>query len=120
LLDRHRMAASTVAMAFERATWQRMRELRPDLAVCALYSARSLGRTPLAAELETLRAAGVGFVGLEHTAVDATAPAPARTAGIQVGAWTVNDASAMKRLIEAGVAVLITDQPDVAKALLAR
>ena len=120
LLDRHRMAASTVVMAFEPATWKRMRELRPDLAVCALYSARMLGRTSLAAELETLRGAGVGFIGLEHTVVDTAALAQARQAGIQVGAWTVNDAAAMKRLIEAGVGVLITDQPDVAKALLGR
>src|SRR5947207_6670737 len=80
LLDRHRMAGSTVVMAFEPATWKRMRELRPDLAVCALYSARMLGRTTLAAELETLRAAGVGFVGLEHTVVDTAAVARARQA----------------------------------------
>jgi glycerophosphoryl diester phosphodiesterase len=120
VLDRHRMVGSTVVMAFEPATWKRMRELRPDLAVCALYSARMLGRTTLAAELETLRVAGVGFVGLEHTVVDAAALAQARHAGIQVGAWTVNDAAAMKRLIEAGVGVLITDQPDVAKTLLGR
>jgi glycerophosphoryl diester phosphodiesterase len=96
LLDRHRMAGSTVVMAFEPATWKRMREL------------------------EALRAAGVGFVGLEHTVVDTAALAQARQAGIQVGAWTVNDAAAMKRLIDVGVGVLITDRPDVAKALLGR
>src|SRR5438552_1127970 len=55
LLDRHRMAGSTVVMAFEPATWKRMRELRPDLAVCALYSARMLGRTTLAAGLGRAR-----------------------------------------------------------------
>ncbi len=120
ILDRHRMAGSTVVMAFEPATLKRMRELRPDLAVCALYSARMLGRTTLAAELEALKAAGVGFVGLDHTVVDEAALAQARRAGIQVGAWTVNDAAAMKRLIDAGVGVLITDQPDVAKTLLGR
>lgn len=120
ILDRHRMAGSTVAMAFEPATWRRVRALRPDIAICALYEARMLGRTTLAAELETLRAAGVGFVGLEHTVVDAAALAQARQAGVEVGAWTVNDAATMKRLIEAGVGVLITDQPDVAKTLLGR
>jgi glycerophosphoryl diester phosphodiesterase len=120
ILDRHRMAGSTVMMAFEPATWRRVRALRPDIATCALYSARMLGRTTLAAELETLRAAGVGFVGLEHTVVDAAALAQARQAGVEVGAWTVNDAATMKRLIEAGVGVLITDQPDVAKTLLGR
>src|SRR3989442_15049930 len=95
LLDRHRMAGSTVVMAFEPATWKRMRELRPDLAVCALYSARMLGRTTLAAELETLRAAGVGFVGLEHTVVDTAAVARARQAGVQGGAGAGHAAPAL-------------------------
>lgn len=120
ILDRHDMAGSTVVMAFEAPTWRRVRELRPDVATCALYEARMLGRTTLAAELETLRSAGVRFIGVEHTAVDAAAVAHARAAGIGLGAWTVNDAAAMKRLIDAGAAILITDQPDVAKTLLGR
>ena len=120
ILDRHGMAGSTVVMAFEAPTWRRVRELRPDVATCALYSARMLGRTSLAAELETLRSAGVRFIGVEHTAVDAAAVAQARAAGIGIGAWTVNDVAGMKRQIDAGAAILITDQPDVAKTLLGR
>ena len=120
ILDRHGMAGSTVVMAFEASTWRRVRELRPDVAACALYSVRMLGRTSLAAELETLRSAGVRFIGVEHTAVDAAAVTQARAAGIGLGAWTVNDAAGMKRQIDAGVAILITDQPDVAKTLLGR
>ncbi|MBI1727881.1 MAG: hypothetical protein HYR50_11510 [Candidatus Rokubacteria bacterium] len=120
ILDRHGMAGSTVVMAFEASTWRRVRELRPDIPTCALYSARMLGRTSLAEELQTLRSAGVRFIGVEHTAVDAAAVTQARAAGIGLGAWTVNDAGAMKRLIDAGAAILITDQPDVAKILLGR
>ena len=120
ILDRHDMAASTVVMSFDAPTWRRLRELRPDVATCALYSAGSLGRTSLQAELETLRAAGVRLIGVEHTAVDVAAVAQARAAGIEIGAWTVNDAAGMKRQIDAGAAILITDQPDVAKTLLGR
>jgi glycerophosphoryl diester phosphodiesterase len=120
ILDRHGMAGSTVVMAFDVPTWRRVRELRPDVATCALYSARMLGRTTLAEELQTLRSAGVRFIGVEHTAVDAAAVAQARAAGIGIGAWTVNDAEGMKRQIAAGAAILITDQPDVAKTLLGR
>ena len=120
ILDRHGMAGSTVVMSVDAPTWRRVRELRPDVATCALYSARMLGRTTLAAELETLRSAGVRFIGVEHTAVDAAAVAQARAAGIGIGAWTVNDAAGMKRQIDAGAAILITDQPDVAKTLLGR
>ena len=120
ILDRHGMAGSTVVMAFEAPTWRRVRELRPNIATCALYSAFMLGQTSLAVELEALRSAGVRFIGVEHTAVDAAVVTQARAAGIGLGAWTVNEAAAMKRLIEAGVAILITDQPDVAKTVLGR
>jgi glycerophosphoryl diester phosphodiesterase len=120
ILDRHGMAGSTVVMSFDVPTWRRVRELRPDVATCALYSARMLEPTSLQAELETLRSAGVRFIGVEHTAVDAAAVAQARAAGIGIGAWTVNDAAGMKRQIDAGAAILITDQPDVAKTLLGR
>ena len=120
ILDRHGMAGSTIVMSFDAPTWRRVRELRPDIAACALYSARMLGRTSLQAELEMLRAAGVRFIGVEHTAVDAAAVSQARAAGIGIGAWTVNDAASMRRQIDAGAAILITDQPDLAKTLLGR
>jgi len=120
ILDRHAMTASSVIMAFEAPTWRRVRELRPEVATCALYSARTLGRSSLAPELETLRAAGVRFIGVEHTVVDAAAVAQAQRAGVGLGAWTVNNPADMKRMIEAGVTILITDQPDVAKTLLNR
>ena len=120
LLDRYGMAASTVVMAFGAPTWRRVRELRPDIATCALYSARSLAGISLSAELAMLRAAAVPFVGIEHTVVDAATVAEARKAGIGVGAWTVNDAVEMQRVIDSGAAILITDQPDLAKTLLKR
>jgi glycerophosphoryl diester phosphodiesterase len=120
ILDRQAMTASTVVMAFEAPTWRRVRELRPEVATCALYSARTLGRSSLTTELETLRAAGVRFIGVEHTAVDAAAVAQAQRAGIGLGAWTVNNPADMTRMIGAGVTILITDQPDVAKTLLNR
>ena len=120
ILDRHAMTASTVVMSFEAPSWRRVRELRPEVATCALYSARTLGRSSLSAELDTLRAAGVRFIGVEHTAVDAAMVAQAQGAGIGLGAWTVNAPADMKRMIEAGVTILITDQPDVAKTLLNR
>jgi glycerophosphoryl diester phosphodiesterase len=120
ILDRHAMTASTVVMSFEAPTWRRVRELRPEVATCALYSARALGRSSLTAELDTLRAAGVRFIGVEHTVVDAAAVAQAQGAGIGLGAWTVNNPADMQRMIGAGVTILITDQPDVAKTLLNR
>jgi glycerophosphoryl diester phosphodiesterase len=39
VLDRHRFVPFTVLMAFEGATWRRVRQLRPEARVAALYSA---------------------------------------------------------------------------------
>src|SRR5438132_408849 len=99
LLAAHRGGAAlwpeNSLLAFGAPTWRRVRELRPDIATCALYSARSLAGISLSAELGMLRAAAVPFVGIEHTVVDAATVAEARKAGIGVGAWTVNDAVEM-------------------------
>ena len=120
ILDRHAMAPSTIVMSFEAPTWRRVRELRPDIATCALYSARMLSGSPLAGGAR--RSAGGGRRlhrrGAHRGGRRGGGAGPA--AGIGLGAWTVNDPADMKRLIDAGVAILITDQPDVAKTLLKR
>jgi glycerophosphoryl diester phosphodiesterase len=122
ILDRHGMSASTVVMAFERQTWRRMRDLRPDITAGCLYSPttlRAMGST-LSRELEAARAAGVGVVGLHQALVDADTEAAVRRAGMTLGVWTVNEADALRRFIDLGVAILITDRPDLAMGLLRR
>ncbi|APZ96155.1 glycerophosphodiester phosphodiesterase family protein [Fuerstiella marisgermanici] len=43
-----------------------------------------------------------------------------KAAGIEVGAWTVNDATTMKRLLDAGVERLYTDHPRLLLSLMAQ
>jgi len=119
VLDRHGMAAATVVMAFEAETWRRVRALRPDIRAGALYSARALAAgAGVPRAIEDARAAGVAFVGLPYALVTADAVGAARTAGVLLGAWTVNEPDAMRRLFDVSIGVLITDRPDVAKELL--
>jgi glycerophosphoryl diester phosphodiesterase len=109
-------------MAFERQTWRRMRDLRPDITAGCLYSPttlRAMGST-LARELETARAAGVGVVGLHQALVDADTVAAVRRAGMTLGVWTVNDKDALRRFVDLGVAIVITDRPDLAVEMLRR
>ncbi|HEV8441588.1 MAG TPA: glycerophosphodiester phosphodiesterase family protein [Methylomirabilota bacterium] len=122
ILDRHAMTGSTVVMAFEAPTWRRVRELRPDIEAGALYSPRTLEAMASTAPRELAEAAraGVRFVGLHQALIGADALAAARTAGVTLGAWTVNEPDALRRLIEQKVGVLITDRPDLAKSLLNR
>jgi glycerophosphoryl diester phosphodiesterase len=41
-------------------------------------------------------------------------------AGVEVHAWTINDVSAMERLLSAGVDGLVTDRADLALPVVAR
>jgi glycerophosphoryl diester phosphodiesterase len=119
ILDRHGMAAATVVMAFEAETWRRVRALRPEIRAGALYSARALpSASAVSRALSEARSAGVGFMGLAYSLVTPEAVAEARKAGVELGAWTVNEPDVMRMLIDQGIGVLITDRPDVAKNLL--
>ena len=120
ILDRHGMAGSTVVMAFEAPTWRRVRELRPDVATCALYSARTLARHVAGGRARDAARGGRALHRRRAHRGGRGGGGAGAAAGIGLGAWTVNDAAAMKRLIDAGAAILITDQPDVAKTLLGR
>ena len=91
VLDRQEFTPFTVVMAFEAATWRRLRQVRPDARVAALYSARMLPAGTVGAQLETLRQAGVTFVGLDQALVTAEVAKQARLAGLTLGVWTVNE-----------------------------
>jgi len=120
VLDRHHFAPFTVVMAFEGPTWRRVRQLRPEVRVAALYSARRLPAAAVVPELQVLRQAGVAFVGLDQALVNAEVATQARLAGLTLAAWTVNEREAIARFIDQGVGVIITDRPDLAKDLLGR
>jgi glycerophosphoryl diester phosphodiesterase len=120
VLDRHRFAPSAIVMGFEAETWRRVRQLRPEARAGALYSPRTLPATGLEPELQSLRQAGVAFVGLGQALVSPDVVAAARRAGLTLGVWTVNEREAIARFIGQGVGVVITDRPDLARELLGR
>jgi glycerophosphoryl diester phosphodiesterase len=63
--------------------------------------------------LRAIKAAG-GDGWLPHYAdIDASSVAEARTLGLQIGAWTVNDPADMRRLIALGLDAICTDRPDL-------
>lgn len=52
--------------------------------------------------------------------VDTTLVDAAHAAGVQVHAWTVNEAPDMEQLLDAGVDGIITDRPDILNEVVAR
>jgi len=53
-----------------------------------------------------------------YTDIDAGSIAEARTLGLQVGCWTLDDPVDMRRLIALGVDAICTDRPDVLASLM--
>jgi len=121
-LERHRLADGAVVMAFEEATWRRIRELKPSIRAGALYSPRMLERSgrSVDAVLDEARQAGVAFVGLHQALADSRAVERAMAAGILLGVWTVNEPVALQRIFDLGAAIVISDRPDLAARLRPR
>ncbi|HUO98109.1 MAG TPA: glycerophosphodiester phosphodiesterase family protein [Rhizomicrobium sp.] len=49
--------------------------------------------------------------------INAETIAQARASGLRIGAWTVNNVAAMRRLAELGIDAICTDRPDLLKAM---
>jgi glycerophosphoryl diester phosphodiesterase len=121
-LDRHQLASRAIVMAFEEETVRRIRQLRPELRAGGLYSPRSLerARSTVKWEIDALRKLGAHFAGLHQDLVTPEVVEQARKVGLLLGVWTVNDLAALERLLALGVAILITDRPDLANGVLKR
>jgi glycerophosphoryl diester phosphodiesterase len=120
LLRARGLVPRTVVMSFEPSIVRRVRELDPTIRTSLVVSARRLGRegaVPAAAVAWAVDA-GATDIGIQHTLITPALVAAARARGLRIGAWTVNDEAAMRRMIDFGVDVLITDWPDLARTLL--
>ena len=69
------------------------------------------------ASVQQALALGASAIGYDFRHLDADRVAATRKAGLMVGAWTVNEESDIRRVIELGVDVVISDRPDVALRL---
>jgi glycerophosphoryl diester phosphodiesterase len=65
-----------------------------------------------------IKAAGGGIWSVFHNDLTPALLAEAKSLGLQVYVWTVNDVPTMERLIGMGIDGLITDRPDLARKLL--
>jgi glycerophosphoryl diester phosphodiesterase len=116
LLDR------TLVMAFEPETVRRVGELEPAARTVLLVSR---GRTQReradpAAAVQLAREAGAAWLGINHRLLDATVVAATRQAGVSLAAWTVNQEADIRRVLELGVDLVISDRPDLALRLAGR
>ena len=116
------LQARVTIMAFDPRTIVRVRELAPHMRTSFLIEPFTVERARVRPEatIDWARAAGATDVGLEQTLVDERVVAAARSASVLLGVWTVNDDTAMRRMLALGVDILTTDRPDLARRLVPR
>lgn len=108
--------------AFQPETIRRVRELDPKVRTMLLVSRGDVERDRArpAEAVRRARALGATDLGMNHRLIDADVIAAARAAGIRLSAWTVNEEADLRRMIDLGADVVMSDRPDVARRLLGR
>lgn len=122
LLRARGMLPRATVQSFDPAPLARVRELEPAVRTMLL-----VGRGRVEQEraqprdaVRWAREAGATDLGMDHRLIDAGVVAAARKAGIRLSAWTVNEDADLRRMMELGVDVIMTDCPDRAKRLVGR
>jgi len=108
--------------AFDAATLERARALEPAVRTMLLVGRGRVEqeRAQPGDAVGWARKAGVTDLGMDHRLIDAGIVAAARKAGIRLSAWTVNEEADLRRMVDVGVDVIMTDYPDRAKRILGR
>jgi glycerophosphoryl diester phosphodiesterase len=136
-IERHGLRDRTLVSTAYSATSRRFRAIAPQLPVAIGYPRDRLGissfrwprvlqrggaaslRTAMPARIPLLlRVSRATTLSLHHTLCSRAAVAAAHRAGAPVLAWTANDAGVVRRLNEAGVDGIVSDDPEMALATL--
>jgi glycerophosphoryl diester phosphodiesterase len=122
LVNARGLRERVIVMAFEAPTLRRVRALDPTIRMALLLSKTRVSRDRAGAgDLVTwARDVGATHLGVEYPAVDAALLKAAHGAGLGLAAWTVNEEADIRRLVDLGVDVVISDRPDLALTLVGR
>jgi glycerophosphoryl diester phosphodiesterase len=112
----------TTIQAFQVETIRRVRELEPKARTMLLVARGDVERDRArpAEAVRRARELGATDLGMNHRLLGADVMSAARAAGIRVSAWTVNEEADIRRMIDLGVDVVMSDRPDLAKRLTGR
>lgn len=116
------LGARATLQAFDEATIRRVRELEPAQRTMLLVSGRRLesARVEPTEAVRWASALGATDLGLDHRLIDARVIAAAATARVRLSAWTVNAEADLRRLLDLGVDLVMSDHPDLALRLAGR
>jgi glycerophosphoryl diester phosphodiesterase len=131
--ERHGVTGRITLQSFDWRTLAAARRLAPQVPTVALSAQQprfdtiadgrwtaGLKRAEHASLPAMVAALGAPVWSPHHADLDAVVLRQARALGLAVVPWTVNDPARMEQLVELGVQGLITDRPDLARAVLQR
>jgi glycerophosphoryl diester phosphodiesterase len=120
LLRSHGLIGRATIQAFQPETIRRLRALEPSARTMLLVGRGQIERSGAspADAVEWARAVGATELGVDHRVVDHSLTTAARTAGLRLSAWTVNEEADVRRMIDLGVPVIMSDRPDLVRRLL--
>ncbi len=109
-------------MAFEPETIRHVRQLDPTMRTVLLVSASRVeqARATAADVVRWVQGVHATDLGIDHRVLDPDIVAAARAARVGVAAWTVDDERDIRRAIDLGVDIVISDRPDLALRLARR
>ncbi len=116
LIEDNGLIERVIVSSFSISSLRRTRRLNPNIALGLLYARVE---TPLFPTLARLLGARYEALHPQFCLVNAGYMARARRRGLQVNAWTANEVSDMRRLLDAGANGIITNYPDRLRDLLA-
>jgi glycerophosphoryl diester phosphodiesterase len=114
------LAARVLIMAFQPETLARVRARDAAIPTVLLMSRARMEREGVAVALREAADVRASHLGIDHRALDRAVVAAARAARLAVAAWTVNTEPDVRRMLDVGVDVVITDRPDLARRLTGR
>ena len=117
LLHERDLHGRVTIQAFQADTIGRLRGLQPEIRTMFLVSRRRLERASPPDAVRWARDAGASDLGMDFRVIDAAVVAAARAAKIRLSAWTVNDEPDIRRMLDLGVDIIMSDRPDVARKL---
>ncbi len=116
------LLSRTTIQAFQVETIRRLRELEPKARTMLLVARGGVerGRARPAEAVRRARELGATDLGMNHRLIDTDVMSAARAAGIRVAAWTPNEEADIRRMVDLGVDMVMSDRPDLAKRLMGR
>ena len=116
------LLSRTTIQAFQVETIRRLRELEPKARTMLLVARGDVERDRArpAEAVRRARELGATDLGMNHRLIDTDVMSAARAAGIRVAAWTPNEEADIRRMVDLGVDMVMSDRPDLAKRLMGR